>query len=96
MQNKNHRILNMMKKHFINNPDKLFSVKYFIRKYDISYIQALYRLNLLYREGLVLKFYLSAWQSCRAWGVPHPIFSLFVLNPFKDNPFKNKQFIKPN
>jgi adenine-specific DNA methylase len=72
--------LRKIKIHFYNNPEKLYSVKYFSKKYEIKYARAFAMLERLRRQGFVLRFYLSANQTLRAWGVPHPIFSLYVLN----------------
>jgi hypothetical protein len=77
---KNNRCFRMMKNHFINNPEKCYSIKYFANKYGISYGQAKKWLNALARQGFLIKGYFSANQGLFAWGVPHPIFSVFLLN----------------
>lgn len=72
-------LIRKFRAHFINNPEKLYSVRFFEKKYQIKYARAYSILERLRTQGHVRRFYLSAWQSCFAWGVPHPIFSLYVL-----------------
>lgn len=80
MKRENHKLIRRLKIHFKNNPDKLYSIKYFSKKYNISYDKSKYWLEQLKKQRFLLKFYFSANQSFFAWGIPHPIFSVYVLN----------------
>jgi len=79
-QEKNH-IIKKIKSHFANNPQKLYSIKYFANKWQRKYKTVYCYLEKMVREGYVLKFYFSANQGMFAWGIPKPIFAVYVLNP---------------
>jgi len=77
---KNHTI-QKIRTHFAKNPQKLYSVVYFSKKFDRKYKTVYCYLEKMVREGYVLKFYFSANQGMFAWGIPKPIFAVYVLNP---------------
>lgn len=81
MKDKNN-IIQKIRAHFLNNPFKLYSIVYFSKKWDRKYKTVYCYLEKLHREGFVLKFYFSANQGLFAWGIPKPIFAVYVLNPF--------------
>lgn len=74
-------IIKKLKIHFSKNPQKLYSVVYFSNKWKRNYWSIRNYLEFLVRCGYVLKFYFSANQGMFAWGVPKPIFAVYVLNP---------------
>jgi len=80
MKSENHMLVKKLRTHFNNNPSRLYSIKYFVKKYGIPYRKARYWLDFLESKRYILKFYFSANQSFFAWGIPHPIFSVYVLN----------------
>jgi hypothetical protein len=80
-QKKNH-IIEKIKMHFSRNPQKLYSIVYFSKKWQRKYNTVYCYLEKMVREGYVLKFYFSANQGMFAWGIPKPIFAVYVLNPF--------------
>lgn len=81
MKQENHKLLKRMRTHFKNNPQKLYSRKYFVKKWNLNYRNVRYNLEKLRKKKFLLKFYFSANQGLFAWGVPRPIFAVFVLNP---------------
>jgi len=82
MNHNNIKIINKLKIHFKNNPKKLYSVKYFSKKWNITEPKIYNYLEKIRKEGFLFKFYFSANQSLFAWGIPKPIFAVYVLNPF--------------
>lgn len=70
---------NKMKRHFRDNPTKLYSAVYFSKKWNLKYITVRSELEKLVKSRYLRKYYFSANQGLFAWGVPKPIFAVYVL-----------------
>lgn len=68
-----------MKRHFKDNPNKLYSTNYFSKRWNLKYITVRYELEKLFKSNYLRKYYFSANQGLFAWGVPKPMFAVYVL-----------------
>lgn len=76
---KNGNWISMMKRHFKDNPKKLYSVVYFSKKWNLNYETVRYQLEKMVKDRYLNKYYFSANQGLFAWGVPKPMFAVYVL-----------------
>jgi len=71
---------NKLKRHFKDNPVKLYSTIYFSKMWNLKYETVRYELEKLVKSKFLRKYYFSANQGLFAWGVPKPMFAVYVLN----------------